>query len=348
MEETYEFKNKRYEAAVKELKASLFDVIVIEEAKLATLEKTATAKVDTERKEAEEQISAKETLLNQTLAIVSQLISNIEKLDSNHTAITKINTQDIAPLLATIGDKKVNETITKELASVAAENKTILNDIEKEIKETPQIPENTAIVLPDIREGATQTAEVAESSLKEFKTAPKIDQEELIKEAPELEAINNQLETLSAQEETIKNNAGSNPVKQQVEVLKFKKTTNILTKAILVRKEQLEKLAKSRIQKRAVLDTLDVFAGVEQFQQTQQALAEKKLALDTSFKESIEAGITGDRKADKERQIEDLMVKANVYYNAGETQKAQELYNQISKLNSTLKNKTGGEVLVKK
>lgn len=348
MEEAYEFKNKKYEAAVKELKASLFDVIVLEEAKLASLEKTVTGKVDAEKKELEKQISKKSELLNQTLAIVSHLISNIEQLDSNHTAITNINAHEVAPLLANIGDKKINNTINKELTAVASENKTILKDVEKEIKETPQIPDKTTIVLPDIREGATQTTEIAESSLKDLPATPQIDQEELTKEAPELESINNQLETLSAQEETVKNNAGSNPIKQQIEVLKFRKTTSILTKAILVRKEQLEKLAKSRIKQRAVLDTLHVFAGVEQFQQTQQALAEKKIALDTEIEESIESGINGDKNIDKERQIEDLMVKANVYYNAGETQKAQELYDQISKLNSVLKSKAGAEVLVKK
>ena len=33
-----------------------------------------------------------------------------------------------------------------------------------------------------------------------------------------------------------------------------------------------------------------------------------------------------------ERQIEDLTVKANIYYNEGEIDKAQELYDQIKKL----------------
>lgn len=34
-----------------------------------------------------------------------------------------------------------------------------------------------------------------------------------------------------------------------------------------------------------------------------------------------------------ERQIEDLTVKANIYYNEGELDKAQELYDQIKALN---------------
>ena len=48
--------------------------------------------------------------------------------------------------------------------------------------------------------------------------------------------------------------------------------------------------------------------------------------LEKQIQKNIEAGV------DKERQIEDLMVKANIYTNEGESDKAEIIYNKINEL----------------
>lgn len=346
MDEAYEFKNEKYKTAIKEIKAVLFDVVAMEEGQLAMLERTAKNKGEEERKEIEELISKKSDTLNQILEATEQLNRNITKLDSNYTAVSKLNNQEVGTLLADIGDKKVTSTIQKEVNTIKKENDDILEQIETGVKEMPESIEQP-LRISDIKEGVTTTTEKLEQEVTELPPQTSVSQEELISEVPELEAVNNQLEMLSDQEETVKNNAGSNPLKQKREVNKFRKITKTATKAILVRKEQLEKLAQSKLEQKKVVELLGVFEGVAQFQQTQEALEQKAQALDNRINATVQ-GMAEDKSIDKERQIEDLMVKANVYYNAGETEKAKALYDQIGVLNQAIKKATGGEVLIKK
>ena len=92
----------------------------------------------------------------------------------------------------------------------------------------------------------------------------------------------------------------------------------------MVRQSQLENLRKSRIRQENLLKEKGVFTGEEEIEQVQSQVVgtEKKVLPDAV-----------------ERQIEDLTVKANIYYNEGETEKAQELYNQIRELSKQAETK---------
>lgn len=110
-------------------------------------------------------------------------------------------------------------------------------------------------------------------------------------------------------------NTPSIPSKKQ-----FQKTTKNLSKAIMVKQSQLENLRNSRTRQEQLLATQGIF---EQIEKDNSKVSEEKTVIKKSLPDDVE------------RQIEDLTVKANIYYNEGEIEKAQELYDKIKELNQT-------------
>ena len=107
--------------------------------------------------------------------------------------------------------------------------------------------------------------------------------------------------------------ANTQPVKR-----KFQKTTKNISKAIMVKPNQLENLRKSRINQEQKLVEKGIFLPL--MQNLQKNMIEEPQPLKKELPDDIE------------RKIEDLTVKANIYYNEGEIDKAQELYDQIKAL----------------
>ena len=105
------------------------------------------------------------------------------------------------------------------------------------------------------------------------------------------------------------------PIKESAKK-RLQKTTKSLSKAIMVRPNQLQNLRKSRRFQEQLLAKQGVFEKTDQ--------AEEIIPI-TQGSQQLPDEI--------ERQIEDLTVKANIYYNEGEVDKAQELYDKIRKLN---------------
>ena len=169
----------------------------------------------------------------------------------------------------------------------------------------------------------------------------KITEEEKSKEqvelVPELESVNRQLDLIKEQEDSIKDNKDLNSLEKTVELLTFKKITKKVTKAILVRQDQLQKLAASRKKQKALVEAKGAFAGYKYMEDVQTTI-DNVLENEQEVEQQLmnQTGLTNEYSMDKERQIEDLMVKANIYYSEGETDKAQELYEQISRLNSEI------------
>lgn len=98
---------------------------------------------------------------------------------------------------------------------------------------------------------------------------------------------------------------------------RFQKQTKNLSKAIMVRPNQLANLRKSHDYQEQLLASQGIF-------EIKTNIEEKQATINKKTKELPD---------DVERQIEDLTVKANIYYNEGEVDKAQELYDKIRKLN---------------
>ena len=100
----------------------------------------------------------------------------------------------------------------------------------------------------------------------------------------------------------------------------FIKTSKKESKAIMVRPNQLQNLKNSKEEQENILDDLGVFPKS----------SKKEIKV-------VKQEVTPQIPDDVERKIEDLTVKANIYYNEGETEKAQELYDEIKELNKKYK-----------
>lgn len=98
----------------------------------------------------------------------------------------------------------------------------------------------------------------------------------------------------------------------------FKKTIKNLSKAIMVKQNQLENLRNSRTRQEQLVSTKGVFDQVEKDSSN---VIEQNPVVKKPLPDNVE------------REIEDLTVKANIYYNEGEIEKAQELYDRIKELN---------------
>lgn len=102
---------------------------------------------------------------------------------------------------------------------------------------------------------------------------------------------------------------------------RFQKMTKNLSKAIMVKPSQLQNLRKSHEYQEQLLANLGIFEKTEASEEAKNPITEGPKELPD----------------DVERQIEDLTVKANIYYNEGEVDKAQELYDKIKELNEQYK-----------
>lgn len=98
----------------------------------------------------------------------------------------------------------------------------------------------------------------------------------------------------------------------------FKKTIKNLSKAIMVKQNQLENLRNSRTRQEQLVATKGFFDQVEKDSSN---VIEQNPVVKKPLPDNVE------------REIEDLTVKANIYYNEGEIEKAQELYDRIKELN---------------
>ena len=98
----------------------------------------------------------------------------------------------------------------------------------------------------------------------------------------------------------------------------FKKRIKNLSKAIMVKQNQLENLRNSRTRQEQLVATKGVFDQVEKDSSN---VIEQNPVVKKPLPDNVE------------REIEDLTVKANIYYNEGEIEKAQELYDRIKELN---------------
>lgn len=98
----------------------------------------------------------------------------------------------------------------------------------------------------------------------------------------------------------------------------FQKTIKNLSKAIMVKQNQLENLRNSRTRQEQLVATKGVFNQVEKDSSN---VIEQNPVVKKPLPDNVE------------REIEDLTVKANIYYNEGEIEKAQELYDRIKELN---------------
>lgn len=341
MEDIYEFENPKYRVASMQIKAIAYDIVIeitkkkmeasnSEELKnkltnindklielTESLEEQLEA-LDECDQELENQNVDKEFSLPEEKKEVSKQESiekqeekipeSVEQKSQQEEPIITSNTVKIVPIPSS--EKKEEE---KQPNLEEEEQKPVAVEIKEQVPPAmPQEPEITPKVIEDTSQ------DKKEEPVKEIQ-----EEKQMINIQPALEIKADP--NLTLEEETPNQDFPKVVATAETHQLKqFKKTTKALSKAIMVRQSQLENLRKSRIRQENLLKEKGVFTGEEEIEQAQSQVVgtEKKVLPDAV-----------------ERQIEDLTVKANIYYNEGETEKAQELYNQIRELSKQAETK---------
>lgn len=340
MDDIYEFENPKYRVASMQIKAIAYDIVI---------------EITKKKMEA----SNSEELKNKLTNINDKLIELTESLEEQLEALDEcdqeLENQNVDKEFSLPEEKK---EVSKQESIEKQEEKIPESVEQKSQQEEPIITSNTVKIVPipssekkeeekqpnlEEEEQKPVAVEIKEqvplAKLQEPEITPKViedtsqdKKEEPVKEIQEEKQMINIQPALEIKadpnltlEETPNQDFPKVVATAETHQLKqFKKTTKSLSKAIMVRQSQLENLRKSRIRQENLLKEKGVFTGEEEIEQAQSQVVgtEKKVLPDAV-----------------ERQIEDLTVKANIYYNEGETEKAQELYNQIRELSKQAETK---------
>lgn len=337
MDDIYEFENGEYRLATVKIKAIAYDVVTEitrkkQELKKSSMEEEKKQNLLTSLVNISDKIVELTDMLEQQLQQLDDTIERVEHFQSSSEPVQE-KEQETPP----VPEKKVEQEVVEKAPInpqpvVTVEKETVVGPPTKEVEEEKI---ETPIVEPVVKPPIAPTEEstiipVSKSVSKEESAPPRANiepsaepviQEIVTEPEPNDEEKVGVTEPQDAKEEQkpVVTSSISSPVdnSKELTVKRFQKTTKNLSKAIMVRPNQLENLRNSRLYQ-------------------EQLLTKKGLLLaSTEITEPIPEPKQGPKTLpdDVERQIEDLTVKANIYYNEGEVDKAQELYDQIKALN---------------
>ena len=295
MDDVYEFENSEYRLASMQIKAIAYDVMTGITRKKGVLK----------NKDIPTEVLNRLTLISDRIVeLTDSLEEELQKLDQT---IENTNEKQLETTLnnmnqSTIEVKETPEELPKPEAIIQKEFKEENNitPLQQPKVEMNNVQENEPVEEP-------QTQKI-DKSITTSKSGLTENQESEISHSPEMNEVE---ETDSPMNAT----TVQEPIKEFAKK-RLQKTTKSLSKAIMVRPNQLQNLRKSRRFQEQLLAKQGVFEKADQ--------AEEIIPI-TQRSQQLPDEI--------ERQIEDLTVKANIYYNEGEVDKAQELYDKIRKLN---------------
>lgn len=293
MDDVYEFENSEYRLASMQIKAIAYDVMTGITRKKGVLK----------NKDIPTEVLNRLTLISDRIVeLTDSLEEELQKLDQT---IENTNEKQLETTLNNMNQSTIE---VKETPEELPKPEAI---IQKEFKEENNI---TPLQQPKVEMNNVQENEPVEEpqkidkSITTSKSGLTENQESEISHSPEMNEVE---ETDSPMNAT----TVQEPIKESAKK-RLQKTTKSLSKAIMVRPNQLQNLRKSRRFQEQLLAKQGVFEKADQ--------AEEIIPI-TQRSQQLPDEI--------ERQIEDLTVKANIYYNEGEVDKAQELYDKIRKLN---------------
>ena len=285
MEDKYEFESAEYRIAAIELKAVAYDIVAA-----ISKRKTELMKATKNEEEKKQRLTELNNRNDNLLMLTNQLEEQLEALDSLDKEMKKRDLEEKSskPLALSNKDLEKKKAIVINANPIEQEKEIVIPEEEPEEEFDTEIePEqHQPISIEKTNEEQQKNITTEISPQTAFSSSPKI---------PTPVGANTQ------------------PVKR-----KFQKTTKNISKAIMVKPNQLENLRKSRINQEQKLVEKGIFLPL--MQNLQKNMIEEPQPLKKELPDDIE------------RKIEDLTVKANIYYNEGERDKAQELYDQIKAL----------------
>lgn len=278
MDDRYEFENAEYRIAAIQIKAIAYDIVM----EISKRKQDLASKSKEEIANLLKELNEKNDNL---LALTSKLEETLEALDNldKQSKMIDLNQSISSPLPPKKEEQNVQNTVG--------------------IK---PIEEKQSIIIPE-----EEKEEEYDTEIESEQSVPVETPKEEIQKEPEKAVISQPVSPITSE---ISAPLESNNVSTKKQ---FQKTTKNMSKAIMVKPNQLANLRKSRVNQEQILIAKGIFSP-SSINQT----------VTIESKEPIKQALPDD----VERQIEDLTVKANIYYNEGEITKAQELYDQIKRL----------------
>ena len=304
MDDIYEFDNNEYRIASMQVKAIAYDVVTGITKKRMLLSKTD-----------------KNDIINNLISIQDRLIEITDEFDKQLEILEQFEKKNL--IVQKESEPEIKEVETSNIEpKVIAEIKAQPNKITlEENNNKPNLTEiNNTIEARKISTESEENKPTEETSIPKDSN----EKEEMKVSEPtqqEIKEVNIDIDT-SNQELTkdYLSEIQEKPLKSEKFKKRFQKTTKGLSKAIMVRQNQLANLRASKTSQEKILIDKGIFRDEEEQQEI--ASIEIKKTQKKELSDEIE------------RQIEDLTVKANIYYNEEEINKAQELYNKIRELSN--------------
>lgn len=278
MDDRYEFENAEYRIAAIQIKAIAYDIVM----EISKRKQDLASKSKEEIANLLKELNEKNDNL---LALTSKLEETLEALDNLDKKSKMID---------------LNQSISSPLPPKKEEQ-----NVQNTVGIKP-IEEKQSIIIPE-----EEKEEEYDTEIESEQSVPVETPKEEIQKEPEKAVISQPVSPITSE---ISAPLESNNVSTKKQ---FQKTTKNMSKAIMVKPNQLANLRKSRVNQEQILIAKGIFSP-SSINQT----------VTIESKEPIKQALPDD----VERQIEDLTVKANIYYNEGEITKAQELYDQIKRL----------------
>ena len=278
MDDRYEFENAEYRIAAIQIKAIAYDIVM----EISKRKQDLASKSKEEIANLLKELNEKNDNL---LALTSKLEETLEALDNLDKKSKMID---------------LNQSISSPLPPKKEEQ-----NVQNTVGIKP-IEEKQSIIIPE-----EEKEEEYDTEIESEQSVPVETPKEEIQKEPEKAVISQPVSPITS-EISVPLESNNVSTKKQ-----FQKTTKNMSKAIMVKPNQLANLRKSRVNQEQILIAKGIFSP-SSINQT----------VTIESKEPIKQALPDD----VERQIEDLTVKANIYYNEGEITKAQELYDQIKRL----------------
>lgn len=209
------------------------------------------------------------------------------------------------------------------------ESNSEVTDLSESTGISQELPSNTEVQTEEVNNGDVEEV-VSNIQLPVIES-----QNEDIKQQDSLttleEVVDNQVTLLQDNKALAKDeNSGI------IQKLKFVALNNAATRAILTTKKQVENLRDSRDTQIALLNVRGSIASNSLAVKTNEAVTQQINDLEVSEQQLIDNGLLEPTNVDKQKQIEEMLEKANSLYREGKAQDALDLYNQISLLNKEL------------
>ena len=294
--------------------------------------KNATNSINNTAEEMSDSISQLDIPVEQQ----EQMIENIQSIQNGDNK--EVSDNDFNKVVGRDYFYTAGTPENKENGNLGEAEETGMNESISEVTDlndstgiSQELPSNTEVQTEGVNNGNVDTEEVVSNI-----QLPVIEsQNEDIKQQDSLttleEVVDNQVTLLQDNKALVKDeNSGI------IQKLKFVALNNATTRAILTTKKQVENLRNSRETQKALLNVRGSIASNSLAVKTTEAVTQQINDLEVSEQQLIDNGLLEPTNVDKQKQIEEMLEKANSLYREGKAQDALDLYNQISLLNKEL------------